>query len=165
MAIHRTILAAVIAVVTLAVTTAASYAAPAQATANVNVRSGPGTNFRVIDTLIRGERVDIQYCRGSWCFVEKRGPNGWVSANYLSRGGWQPPPQRPPVVQPPPRPQPPGWHNPGPRPPGWHNPRPPHGGWQRPPNRPPGWNNPRPPQRPGASFCYNGPSGYVCFGT
>ena len=87
MALSRKIMAAGLAALALVATTAAASAAPAYATGNVNVRSGPGTGYSVIDTLRRGETVDIQYCRGSWCFVDKRGPSGWVSANYLSRGG------------------------------------------------------------------------------
>ena len=39
-------------------------------------------------SLSRGERVDVQGCRGSWCRVSKPGPDGWVSANYLDAGGY-----------------------------------------------------------------------------
>ncbi len=74
-------------VVAMMLGTVAASAAPAVASGNVNVRTGPGTNFAVVDTLRRGERVDIQQCRGSWCLVQKSGPNGWVSANYLTRTG------------------------------------------------------------------------------
>lgn len=65
----------------------AAQAAPGTATSNVNVRSGPGTGFGVIDTLRRGEQVDVQRCQGSWCYVQGRGFAGWVSASYLSAGG------------------------------------------------------------------------------
>jgi len=68
----------------LAGVTAAS-AATAYASSAVNVRSGPGSGYRVLDTLQRGERVDVQYCRGVWCMVEKAGPDGWVNANYLTQ--------------------------------------------------------------------------------
>ena len=144
------LIAAGIATMAVLGTTIAASAAPAVATGNVNVRSGPSTGFRVVDTLRRGERVDIQYCRGSWCFVEKRGPDGWVSANYLSSGR-------------------PGWGNDWdddrwerPRPPRWdrpHYPRPPH--WNPRPPRP----QPIYPSNPGASMCFNGPNGYFCIGT
>ena len=66
---------------------AAAMAAPAYAESPLNVRSGPGTNHRVIDVLRRGERVDVDHCRGNWCLVNKPGRDGWVSARYLSRGG------------------------------------------------------------------------------
>lgn len=85
MAIRKKIIAGTLAALALAATTAGAFAAPAFATTHLNVRSGPGTHFRVVDVLSRGERVDIQYCRGSWCFVEKRGPDGWASARYLDR--------------------------------------------------------------------------------
>lgn len=145
MAKHRKLVASGLAALAIVVTTAAASAAPAVATSNVNVRSGPGTGYQVVDSLRRGERVDVQYCRGSWCYVEKRGPDGWVSANYLSSGRpgdqWE-------------RPRPPSWNPAPPRPPHW-NPRPP---------RPPHWNQPY-PTRPGASFCFNGPNGYFCAGS
>lgn len=57
----------------------------AEATASVNVRSGPGTAYRVVDTLYPGEQVDIRECRSNgWCYVLHSGPDGWVSARYLS---------------------------------------------------------------------------------
>lgn len=155
MALNRKLITSALATLAVLATTAAAAAAPAIATGNVNVRSGPGTGYGVVDALRRGERVDIQYCRGSWCFVQKRGPDGWVSANYLSSGGGG------------------GWNG------GWDDdyyepappPRPPH--WNPRPPRPPHWNPgppPRPyptpyPTRPGASFCFNGPNGYFCAGS
>jgi len=159
MAIRKKIVAGTLAALALAATTAGAFAAPAYATAHVNVRSGPGTQFRVVDVLSRGERVDIEYCRGSWCFVEKSGPDGWVSANYLNRGR----PDRPHWDRPD-RPDRPDWDRPG-----WDRP---HWGdrpdWDRPrPPRPPMW-NPRPPRppfypgRPDNGFCFSGPNGYVC---
>lgn len=65
----------------------AAQAAPGVVTSNVNVRSGPGTGYGVVDTLRRGQSVDVQQCQGSWCYVAKPGPDGWVAANYLSAGG------------------------------------------------------------------------------
>jgi uncharacterized protein YraI len=65
----------------------AAYAAPGVVTSNVNVRSGPGTNYAVVDVAQRGQQVDVQQCQGSWCYVAKPGPDGWVSASYLSAGG------------------------------------------------------------------------------
>lgn len=66
---------------------AAVQAAPATATAPVNVRSGPGTGYGVVDTLQRGQRVDVGTCRGSWCPITYSGGSGWVSANYLALSG------------------------------------------------------------------------------
>ena len=148
MALSKKLMAGGLAALALLATTATAFAAPAYATGNVNVRSGPGTHYGRVDTLRRGEQVDVQQCRGSWCYVVKSGPDGWVSASYLERGrpggGWNDDDD---------------WD----RPPHW-NPRPP---------RPPHW-NPRPP-RPqpwpghgggnnGGSVCFNGPNGYFCIG-
>lgn len=159
MALKTKLAAAGLAALTLAATTAGAFAATAYVTSNVNVRAGAGTYYGVVDTLMRGERVDVQYCQDSWCFVQKSGPDGWVSANYLDRGR--------PAYNPPPR-----WNddndwNYGPRP-----------GWNRPP-RPvyplypayPAY--PSYPHRPhfqgnynngGSSVCVNGPNGYFCLG-
>lgn len=68
----------------------AAYAAPGTVTGNVNVRSGPGTNYAVIDTVRRGTTVDVQQCEGSWCYIAKPGPDGWVSSSFLSAGGGAP---------------------------------------------------------------------------
>ena len=62
-----------------------AFAATAFANANVNVRTCGSTDCRVVDVLHRGERVDVDFCRGSWCAVERRGRDGWVNANFLSR--------------------------------------------------------------------------------
>jgi uncharacterized protein YraI len=61
----------------------AAMAAQAVVTSNVNVRSGPGTGYGQVDVLRRNQVVEVTGCRGGWCYVEKRGPDGWVSANYL----------------------------------------------------------------------------------
>lgn len=56
----------------------------AEATGSVNVRSGPGTSYRIVDRLFRGENVNVQRCRSSgWCYITHPGPDGWVSARYL----------------------------------------------------------------------------------
>lgn len=57
----------------------------AEATASVNVRSGPGTNFGVVDTLFAGENISVGECRSNgWCYITHSGPDGWVSARYIS---------------------------------------------------------------------------------
>jgi uncharacterized protein YraI len=65
----------------------AAQAAPGTVTANVNLRSGPGTSYGVVDVVRSGTQVDVEQCEGSWCYITKSGPDGWVSANYLSAGG------------------------------------------------------------------------------
>jgi len=59
----------------------------AVAATTLNVRSGPGTNYPVVDVLNRGQSVRMSDCRGGWCFVEHRGRNGWASQRYLDRIG------------------------------------------------------------------------------
>ncbi len=65
----------------------------AQSTVSLNVRSGPSTNYRVVDVLYEGENVDVERCQSGWCQINHSGPDGWVSASYLTnvdqRGGNQ----------------------------------------------------------------------------
>lgn len=162
MALKKNMLMGGLAALMMMVMTAGAYAWTASATASVNVRSGPGTGYRVIDVLQRGERVEVEYCRSGWCFIDQGrfGPNGWVSGNYLSQGYQQP---RPPVYQPPVQ-RPPQWNPYPPRPPHWqpNPPRPPH--WNPSP-RPPHWRpDPRPPHNNNSQVCFNGPNGYFCVG-
>lgn len=63
-----------------------AFAQSATATTSVNVRNAPRTGA-VVAVLQPGERVDIDRCDSGWCFVNRSGPDGWVSANYLNMGG------------------------------------------------------------------------------
>ncbi len=63
----------------------AADATEAAATTHLNVRSGPGTAYVVVDTLAPGEIVEITECRSNgWCFITHPGPDGWVSSSYLT---------------------------------------------------------------------------------
>lgn len=67
-------------------------------TSSLNVRAGPGTRYQVIDVLPRGASVRIEVCQSGWCWINHRGPSGWVSQNHLDRivgGGGGSPPVRP----------------------------------------------------------------------
>jgi uncharacterized protein YraI len=64
-----------------------AMAAPATTNSNVNVRSGPGPSYGVVDTLRGGTRVEVGECRGSWCAISTRSTDGWVSSGFLSRTG------------------------------------------------------------------------------
>lgn len=80
----KRILAPAAAVAALLACTGAALAVEAAAKSAVNVRTGPGKTFSVIDQLTAGEVVTIKECAPSnFCFVEHSGPDGWVSANYL----------------------------------------------------------------------------------
>lgn len=83
----RIVGALALAVAAVVVFLPAAQAAPGTVTTNVNVRSGPGTNYAVVDVVRAGTQVDVQRCQGSWCYIAKAGPDGWVSASYLTAGG------------------------------------------------------------------------------
>ncbi|HWK98105.1 MAG TPA: SH3 domain-containing protein [Pseudolabrys sp.] len=62
-------------------------AAAATVTNDLNLRSGPGTGYRVIGTMPAGSYVDVIDCSGSWCRVNWGGAEGYASASYLAGGG------------------------------------------------------------------------------
>jgi len=144
MPISTKLLAGGLAGAALLLSAGAALAEPGQATASVNVRSGPGVGYAVLDTLYPGEGVDIQRCTGGWCYVVHSGPDGWVSASYLASysGGYAPPPPPTIIYEPQYVPAPvfitPGYHHR--RPPVRHRPPPP----QHPhrPGNPPPWAHP-----------------------
>lgn len=55
------------------------------ATANVNVRSGPGTSYDRIASVAAGTKVDVAARENGWSFV-RIGSNsyGWIRSDYLS---------------------------------------------------------------------------------
>jgi uncharacterized protein YraI len=78
-------------------------AEPAQAAAavvtanNVQLRTGPGTSYRVVGRLRLRERVNVTRCipSGRWCHVQPRGfRSGWVRARYLDPVRWGSPGRR-----------------------------------------------------------------------
>jgi hypothetical protein len=85
-----------IAAAALGLTATAALARPAVSETDLNVRSGPGTGYRVVGVLERGETVDVGPCSGSWCRVSFSGGSGWASASYLAfaggAGGYAAPP-------------------------------------------------------------------------
>lgn len=48
---------------------------------SLNVRSGPGTNYKVVRSLKKGSKVDVIATSGSWSQI---GNDEWVSTAYLS---------------------------------------------------------------------------------
>ncbi len=81
----------------------AGLASAATVSNDLNLRSGPGTGYRVIDTMPAGAYVNVIGCSGSWCRVNWHGRVGYASASYLGsgRGYYAPPPvyvAPPPVV-------------------------------------------------------------------
>ena len=61
----------------------AAQAYDAAASTTLNMRSGPGTQYGVVDTIPAGGLVSVGQCSGSWCRVNYDGLGGWASANYL----------------------------------------------------------------------------------
>ena len=50
---------------------------------NLNVRSGPGTNYNVVGSLSKGTAVTVSQVNGSWSYITSP-ISGWVSNSYLS---------------------------------------------------------------------------------
>jgi hypothetical protein len=67
----------------LLITGGIASAASAVATTDLNVRSGQGTNNRVVGTIPGGSEVDVRGCGDGWCYVSEYG--GYASARYLDR--------------------------------------------------------------------------------
>ena len=134
MRVATSLKAALAAAVVLTSTAAAMASVPGWATGSVNVRVAPGAHNPRVDTLVAGEWVDIIDCKAGWCYIEHRGPDGWVSASYLSKRGGGPTPfpnpnnhepdPLPPNGNPGPFPPLPPNGNPGPLPPLPQNPGP-----------------------------------------
>jgi uncharacterized protein YraI len=55
-------------------------------TANVNLRSGPGTDSNIIATIPGGSTVHITSCSGEWCAVTWNGQSGYAIARNLGSG-------------------------------------------------------------------------------
>ena len=65
----------------------AGIASAATVINDLNLRSGPGTGYRVVDTMPAGAYVNVIGCNGNWCRVNWHGRVGYASANYLGGGG------------------------------------------------------------------------------
>lgn len=85
MELKRAILAGLAAFAALVLSATAALAVEAAATTTLNVRTGPGTGYTVIDSLDPGEVVEVGECASNgWCYIFQTGPNGWVSSNFLT---------------------------------------------------------------------------------
>ncbi|MGE0212931.1 MAG: SH3 domain-containing protein [Parvibaculaceae bacterium] len=121
---------------------APALAAQAYTATDLNLRTGPGTEYDRILTIPANTGVGVLACQQGWCRVSAFGQIGWVSASYLAAGE----DPNPVIVL-----QPQIYIGPGHyyRPPHYRPPhyRPPHLR-PRPPYRPPHL-KPRPPHKPG----------------
>ncbi|HKD24426.1 MAG TPA: SH3 domain-containing protein [Xanthobacteraceae bacterium] len=64
----------------------AGRAGSAAVIANVNLRSGPGTDSDVVTTIPAGSTVRVTSCSGEWCEVTWNGRSGYAIARNLSIG-------------------------------------------------------------------------------
>lgn len=67
----------------LALTSTAALAAPGIASVKANVRSGPGTGYKIVDTLTKGEYVIVKSCGALWCAISHIGKDGYVSRSLI----------------------------------------------------------------------------------
>lgn len=61
-----------------------AWALAAVTTANVNLREGPGTRYRVLTVLPPDTAVDVGGCNRGWCLTRVDDLTGWVSERYLA---------------------------------------------------------------------------------
>lgn len=50
----------------------------------VNVRSGPGTNYTIVGTLLKNSQVQIIQIQGSWDEIQFGSLNGWVNNSLIT---------------------------------------------------------------------------------
>jgi len=82
----RKILGIVAAISVIGLGIGAAQAAPGYATANVNIRTGPDTEFPSAGVIPEGSSVDVRGCLRdeSWCDVRWGSEQGWVFSEYLA---------------------------------------------------------------------------------
>jgi uncharacterized protein YraI len=68
----------------LLLTTGIAGAATVAANADLNVRSGPGTQYPIIGVIPDGGSAFSSGCRYGWCHVDYRGLRGWSSSAFLT---------------------------------------------------------------------------------
>lgn len=52
-------------------------------TANLNMRTGPGTGYAVITVIPKGSKVTVNGYTGDWAKVTYSGKNGYAHSSYL----------------------------------------------------------------------------------
>ena len=50
---------------------------------SLNIRSGAGTNYNKVGTVLKGAKVTILKTSGSWCQIKVNNVTGWVSSEYV----------------------------------------------------------------------------------
>lgn len=79
----------VVAGVAAATAMPATAAVTASATTDLNLRAGPGPEFRIVDVIAGADSVDVISCIESteWCRVFYDGTEGWAYSAYLTTTG------------------------------------------------------------------------------
>ena len=83
--IYPTFTKLVVSALFLVAATANANAYTSYTTQNVNLRTGPGTEYQSVATLVSGLKVEVLSCEPNWCRVVGQGVKGWVSSGYLER--------------------------------------------------------------------------------
>ena len=74
-------------IATLAILFATSAdASSGLATTNINLRTGPGTQYQSMGTIPNGVVIGVAGCTSGygWCRVNYRGLDGWASSRYIA---------------------------------------------------------------------------------
>ncbi len=79
--------------VAVAALPAVANAYSARVSADVNMRSGPGTYYDVVYVVPYGATVEVYDCSG-WCHITYAGYDGYVAASYVYTGEYRPPAPR-----------------------------------------------------------------------
>lgn len=79
--------------VSVSVASATTIAAPeaqdfeqSWVTGRATVRSGPGSNYRIVNRLKRGDFVNVGDCRRGWCYVDVYGGSGYILERVIGEG-------------------------------------------------------------------------------
>lgn len=82
--LHNLLVSGGLAATALFATAGFAFAEAGHTVSGVNLRSGPGTNYEVIESLPRGEPVTIGTCEADWCQVSVGEASGWAWEPYLA---------------------------------------------------------------------------------
>lgn len=81
--ITTTLKTATLALVVLAGTAGTAFAGVAWADGDSKVKSKPKSSSATIDWLYDGEKVSVDWCGKYYCYIEHKGPDGYVRKSDL----------------------------------------------------------------------------------
>ncbi len=62
----------------------AQAAYSAAASADLNIRGGPGTSFPIVGVIGANQQVTVLDCPSTWCQIQAGAMTGWSSSRYLT---------------------------------------------------------------------------------